>query len=347
MRRSHLRLCMAGLVPALWLGVAACNDATDVDPLGIDAAGRVKGQLFLDLNGSGQPDGGDRGADGMRIYLEQPAGGRQASATTDTAGRFTFDNVPVGRWILRLDETQFADTVDAFGVGLEAFELPFADSVTLWPGLTYPTYTLAEARALALARPIFAYGVALNALSSTVRDLHIRSGDQYLRITGILGGFAQPGDSVRVRGRTSREAGEPLLTSGAVFPLQTTGLVPEPVAVNTAEADGARNGALDAALVQVVVAEILEAGYTDNDDVRVLVDDGSGELEILYRAFLNVDPDDFKPDTVFVDRARGLLVPYLDGGETRWRLLPRARSDVRTETRTFPAAPAGGHLKED
>jgi hypothetical protein len=37
-----------------------------------------------------------------------------------------------------------------------------------------------------------------------------------------------------------------------------------------------------------------------------------------------------------VERARGLLVPYDDGGETRWRLLPRTRSDVRLEDVVFP-----------
>jgi hypothetical protein len=116
--------------------------------------------------------------------------------------------------------------------------------------------------------------------------------------------------------------------------------VPQPIPLTTAAAASANGGALDAALVQVNLAEILEVERLDDDDVRVLVDDGSGELEILYRAFLNVNPNDFKPDTVFVDLARGLLVPYADGGETRWRLLPRARSDVRTEVRTFPTAAA-------
>lgn len=344
MRRLGPRGLVAALLPVLWLGVASCDDTGDVDPLAIDAAGKVKGQLFLDLNGTGQADGGDQGAEGFTLALEQPAGGRRAAIVTDTGGRVVFEDVPVGRWVVRVNEAELGDTLEAFGLGLDAFELSFADSVSVLAGLTYKTYTLSEARELAVGKPLFAYGIALNQVSSTVRELHVKSGDEYLRVTGLLGGFAQPGDSVRVRGRTSRDAGQPVLISGAVFPLSPTGVVPEPVSLTTAEADQARGGELDAALVQVNLAEILEVELLDDDGVRLLVDDGSGELEIVYRAFLNVNPNDFRPDTVFVDRARGLLVPYADGGDTRWRLLPRARSDVRTETRTFPPAAAAAPL---
>ncbi len=338
MTRPAVRGLLAALLPVLWLGVASCDDTGDVDPLAIDAAGKVKGQLFLDLNGTGQADGGDQGAEGFTLSLEQPAGGRHAAIVTDTGGRVVFEDVPVGRWVVRVNDAELGDSLEAFGLGLDAFELPFADSVSVLAGLTYKTYTLAEARTLAIGTPLFAYGIALNQVGGSVREVHVKSGDDYLRVTGLLGGFAQPGDSVRVRGRTSRDAGQPVLISGAVFPIQATGVTPEPVSLTTAEADQARAGELDAALVQVTTAEIVEVELMDDDGVRLVVDDGSGELEIVYRAFLNVSPNDFRPDTVFIDRARGLLVPYSDGGDTRWRLLPRARSDVRTETRTFPPA---------
>jgi hypothetical protein len=330
------RAFVAMLLPLLWLGVGACDDTGDGDPISVDAAGKVKGQLFLDLNGTGQADGGDDGAEGFIVRLEQPGGGRHGSATTDTAGRFSFSDVPVGRWVIRLDESQLGDSLEAFGAGLDDFELPFADSVALLPGLTYKTYTLAEARALDTGLPLFTHGIALNALGNNVRSLHMKSGDTYLRVTGIVGGFAQPGDSVRVRGRSAREAGEPLLTSGAVFGLETTGIIPEPIALSTAEAASADGGLLDAALVSVSDAEILSVSLLDDDDVRVLIDDGSGVLELRYQARLNVNHNALVPDTVFVDLARGLLVPYVDGGETRWRLEPRTRSDVRTEEREFP-----------
>jgi hypothetical protein len=83
---------------------------------------------------------------------------------------------------------------------------------------------------------------------------------------------------------------------------------------------------------------VLEVEDEFEDGIRVLVDDGSGPLEIRYREFLNQNPNEIVPDSTLVARARGLLVPFDDGGETRWRLLPRARADVRLED----VVPPGG-----
>lgn len=330
------------LVATLALAVAlgACEDDGGRNPLVVESTGTVSGVLFEDRDRNGQAGGGDRGVEGWSVTLRQSGGGTHGTAVTDTAGRFTFSEVPIGGAVLEVDENLLGDTLELFGVALEPFILGADEVRQLQPGVRLLTYELAEVRTLAPGLPLFTSGIALNSLNSAVRTLHIKTDDgDYLRVGGILSNGLQPGDSVRVRGRTAREAGQPFLQEGAFFLLRATGVIPEPVDVTTFEADGAVSGSLDAALVQIDTAEILTAELLDNDDVRVVVDDGSGPVEILMRAFLGMDEEDFVADTIFFTRARGLLVPYEDAGDTRWRLLPRVRSDFRIEERDFPPPP--------
>ena len=337
MRTTRLPLG-ATLVFAIALG--GCEEDGARNPLSVQATGTVSGVMFEDRNGDGEAGGGDRPAEGFTITLRQPAGGSHGTVVTDTAGRFTFEDVPIGGLVLEVGEDLLGDTLELFGLALDPFTLGAGEDLRLQPGVSLLAYELAEVRTLAPGRPLFTSGIALNSLNPAVRTLHIKTDEGgYLRIAGILSSGLQPGDSVRVRGRTAREAGQPLLQEGAFFFIRATGVIPEPVRVNTFEAAGAISGSLDAAFVQIDTAEILESELLDNDDVRVVVNDGSGPVEILMRAFLGMDDDDFVADTIFFTRARGLLVPYEDAGDTRWRLLPRVRSDFRIEERDFPPSP--------
>jgi hypothetical protein len=332
MRRWGALLLVTGLV-----GAGACEQDGNGGMTGVDSNGIVRGLLFQDLNGTGQPDLGDDGVEGWPLRLRQPAGGVLATATSDTAGVFEFGEVPAGRVVLTVDAALLGDTLELLGVAYEPFDLGRDQTVDLRPGVRFLTYEPVDARGLAPGRPLFSYGIALNALSSNVRTLHIRGLDGTpLRIVGFAGGLIQPGDSVRVRGRTARELGQPILEQGAVFTLRVALEAPEAVVATTGDASLARGGELDSDLVEVRDADVLEVDDEDEDGIRVLVDDGSGPLEIRYREFLAQNPDEIVPDSVVVERARGLLVPYDDGGETRWRLLPRTRSDVRLEDVVFP-----------
>jgi hypothetical protein len=331
-------LTAAGIAMAAWT-FGACEEGGTPPPTGIDATGVVQGVLFEDRNGNGIPDGPDRGVAAWPVSIRQPAGGSLGSTATDTAGAFRFTEVPIGSVRLVVDEGLLGDTLELFGVALEAFNLAAEEVKELRPAVRLRSYDVADVRDLPPGRPLFTSGIALNGLTAAVRTLHITTPDGSLRVEGILSGGLQPGDSVLVRGRTARQFGQTYLLEGQPFLLQVTGTIPEAVDVSTREADEADGGDLDAALVQVNAAEILEAELLDDDAVRVVVNDGSGPLEILFRSFLDMDEEDFVPDTIFVDRARGLLVPFEAGGAARWRLEPRTRSDFRLEERDFPEPP--------
>jgi hypothetical protein len=140
----------------------------------------------------------------------------------------------------------------------------------------------------------------------------------------------------------SQEAGQPFLRLGAVFVLGAAATVIVPTDVTTDDADDAGNGTMDGAFVQVRDAEILEVEDLDENGVRIVVDDGSGELEILFRAFLGVNPLEIDPDFLVLTRARGVLVPRSVSGVTRWSLQPRTGADYRFDVKAGALPPAGG-----
>jgi len=339
---SSLRGARFALV-GVWMSLsfAGCEPLGDETVVQVEAVGTVGGVLFNDLTGNGQPGAGDRGVEGWQVRLEQPAGGVIATAVTDTAGEFVFEDVPAGRVSFKLNEARLGDTLELFGLAFEPVTLVSEEMTVLQPGVSYPKVAVAGARSYALGKPIFTTGVALNAINASVTTLHVMDAQDgvVIRVTDLVGRQVATGDSVRVRGRTSRVAGQPVLQLGDVFVLGISGSVLVALDVNTGTADGADSGDLDGALVQVGEADIIEVEDLDEDGIRVVVDDGSGELEILFRPFLGVDTDDIDPLLETLTRARGVLVPRSEGGETHWTLQPRVGSDYRFDPKPIQLAP--------
>jgi len=327
-----VRAARASAIASVVLG--ACNPLGDKSLLEIEAVGSVGGFVFIDLNGTEAADAGDDGVEGWTIRLAQPGGGVIGSAVTDVDGNFEFGDVPVGDLVVGMDPSLFGDTLDLLESDLEPTTLALADVAFLTLGLTYPKVTVAEARAYALGKPLFTTGVALNAVNQNVSVLHvqdIQGGGRVIRVRDLVGQMVAEGDSVRVRGRTTRSAGQPILEMGRAFLLGRSTALIEPVEVSSSQASTADGGALDGALVQVRNAEILEVEDLDEDGIRLVVDDGSGSVEVRLRLFLGANPGDFDPALVMVTRVRGLLVATDDGGGTRWILQPRTRTDYRVD----------------
>jgi hypothetical protein len=323
---------------------AACTEMEGHSPLQIEAQARVNGVLFNDLNGNAQFDAGDQRVSGWEVRLIGANQGVVSTATTDTAGVFSFE-ASTGRFTVDVDRRQIGDTLQVFGLAVgRDITLAQGDTVAVTVGLTYPKVSLAAVNALPVGRRVFVEGIALNPVFTTgPRELHLRSGNDALRITTILRVPVTQGDSVRVLATRALEARQPILSNGTIFVVRLVVADPEPLELTTRAASTAEQGAAGADLARVRNADLIRS-RNELSDVILTVDDGTGQLEILLRSFLGADSSFFRPDSVRVQQATGLLVPYVaDGGETRWRLATRTASDLRTqaEPRRTPAVVAG------
>jgi len=334
MSRSSLGIRAVRTLTLGSMALGACAPLGDKSLLEIEAVGGVEGFVFLDLNGTGAAEAGDEGVDGWTVRLEQPAGGVIGSAVTDAEGNFLFAEVPVGEVVVVMEPSLLGDTLDLLESDIQPTTLTPEGTAFVPLGVTYPSVTVGEARDYALGKPLFTTGVALNAVNQNVSVLHvqdIQGGGAVIRVRDLVGQAVAPGDSVRVRGRTTRSAGQPVLELGRAFVLGRSTAVIEPVEVSTADASTADGGVLDGALVQVRDAEIVEVEDLDEEGVRLVLDDGSGPVEVRLRAFLGADPDDFDPALVVASRVRGLLVATDTGDQTRWILQPRTQTDYRID----------------
>jgi len=318
-------------------GMVACGDTSSVDLLSIDTVGTVTAKLVLDSDGNGGANQTDPPLEGWTVELAQPAGGTVVTGLTDADGSVLFSDVPVGLLVPALSPGDMGDTLSLIPSTAQAFTLEAGDQVTVSPVVTLPFFTLAEARDLPPGKPLFVEGTTLNTFPTTgERNLHLKSGGSYIRVLSVDSGTVALGDSVRVRARTSISEGVPTLDGKMVYRLGSATATPVPVDLTTGEAAGARGGALDAALVKVSTADIIEVLDEEDEGVILVVDDGSGLLTIRLRSFLDPDPDSIDPETEELESGVGLLVPVRVGAAVVWELQPRSIQEV-----SFSDVPTG------
>jgi hypothetical protein len=326
----------------LLLSVVACQDTGAHPLIVVDATAAASGTLFLDLNGSAVLElAADQPVSGWQVRLIGPNRAVVATAVSDSLGFFVFDKVPTGRVTLEIDQTRLGDSLLVFGSNLgREISLTRGDTLKVTIGFTYPKVSMAAVDTLPLGRRVFVEGLALNPVTITgTRDLHLRSGSRALRVTNIVRKPVAPGDSVRVLGRRATELGRAVLTGGEITVIRLSVADPEPYELTTRNASLANNGVLSADLARIRGADLVQS-RNELSDVILTVDDGTGPLEIVLRSFLGSDASVFKPDSVRIRDATGLLLPYVtDAGETRWRLAPRLLSDLRIEPEPRKTAP--------
>lgn len=199
--------------------------------------------------------------------------------------------------------------------------------------------TTADVRRLPLGDKVFVTGVALSA-PNLFGDQTIHAADAAgaVRATGITASGIAAGDSIRLSGTVATSLGRRTLSNATVTALG--GMLPQdPTTATTASAARAAGGSLDAALVSVTDAGIVDTA-TSGGDLVVTVDDGSGPLDVVLDADITFDRAPYQPAAV-ID-ATGLLVPT---GTGRWRLKPRSEDDLEVtvpvvtiaEARAMPA----------
>lgn len=334
--RSATRLLLIAAVST----ALGCEEVRNpANPIEVDATANVVGVLFLDLNGNGRIDATDSPVRNWTVTLVGPNGSTVAESLSDSAGVFRLLKVPAGQARLELDSKRLADTLQVFGLALgQTYTLARGDSVAVSIGFTYPKIDLAGVDTLPTGRRVFTEGIALNTiLPNGPRELHLRAGSKAVRITNIVRRQISAGDSVRALARRATEAGVPILTDGDFFTLRAAVEDPLPLPITTGRAATADGGAVSAQLVRIRNADLISAANVDND-VVLTADDGTGPVQILVRAFLGADASFFKPDSMRVQEATGLLVPYRTAaGQTGWRVALRVGTDLKQEAEKKPA----------
>jgi hypothetical protein len=307
------------------LALPACEQDSGKSLLSIDATGSVQGLVFQDLNGNGIADIQDGPAEGVQVQLVTWGSGAVVDeAVSDSEGRFSFADAPVGTYTMSVNFSQLADTLMVVGLDDSAIVVPADSAATTVFGISLTTVTIEEARSLPVGTPVFVEGEALaGPLTWSDRTGHFRDGDFAIRGVSMVVDALFPGDTVRVRGRTGTNAGQPVLVDAKAYVLAGFGSSPAPIPLTTGEAAGAQGGTLDANLVRIESAVVSDTFRIGNDLVA-RVDDASGELEILLDGDVSWLAD-VAPGKVF-NFATGVLVPV--DGSASWQLKPRTRFDI-------------------
>ncbi len=146
-----------------------------------------------------------------------------------------------------------------------------------------------------------------------------------IRLTNATGAISAPGDTVRIVGTVGNRRGQPVINNAQIFAYFLIGPgdpAPQPVNASTHVAATADGGLLDAALVAVAGATIIDTSTVGNDFV-IQVNDGSGPLDVVFDA--NISPPTPPAPLGGTLSGNGVLVPAT--GST-WQLKVRDNADV-------------------
>jgi len=318
---------MRKLVFAILVGTAACDAALENRILNVTATGEIGGLVYFDRNGTGEMDEGDTPFSGVDVYLtlaRHPLNVHHV--VTDASGVFWFSQVPVGEYRFVFEHGSIGDTIHVTRLNPQEVRLQPGDSIPVTTSVTYPFASVRRFREeVPLGRKVFVEGVALNTYGVfSDSSLHIAAGDRLLRATLVRPADIVEDDSVRLLGTRRTVNGQPVIDDVRAFRItRAVGgwLVPT---VSTDDAASAADGALDAALVRVTRAVVADSAVVSGRYRRIIVDDGSGPVEVLME---DQRFNTFRPGPGDRFDVTGLLVPSPDSPV--WRLRPRTTNDIQ------------------
>lgn len=327
MRPSILR---RAALPLLLAGCANAGESLTYPPF---PDGGVAVNIYLDRDANGAYTANDTTFAGIRVAL-LAAGGVDTIQTAVTAatGVATFAPIPIGRYRVAVDRAALGDTIRVVvgdtGV-LTILARPDSNTATQLVRLGFEEVSVAAARALPPGRRVIVRGIVVSPLQA-FRDstMFLQDATGALRITSARHWPGRTGnnigDSVAVLGTTGASLGRPVLLGGRVSSLAERP-APAPQLVTVAEARTAKGGTLDAALVQVTNAKVVDTA-TVAPDLRVTFSeaaDNADRAAALFDQLLQV------PATIFTAgrtiTVRGVLVPRGDG---TWLVKPRNGADL-------------------
>ena len=334
--RARLVLLAGVAVTAV---VVACLPLGSDRVTGITGVGKVAGLVYLDRNGDHAFGAADTVLPGVRVVVV-PHGTRDSSHSklTDQAGNFEIPDLPVGQYSVAIDTAGVAgDSIGVARITRDTFTLHPGDSVGVQAALSFPELTIAELRLLTTGRKGFIEGIALYNIAATGGGIfgdstvNVTDTSGSIRMTNVRGTPILAGDSLRVLGQRSSRAGQATLDRPATTVLQS-GAIPPFTIVSSAVAASASGGKLDAALVQVLGAVVVNAAAVPGA-LQVTVNDNSGPL--VVRLDSSAFPTGFPANVGLTGNVfdfTGVLVPT---GAGDWQLQPRGTADVVPTVQTF------------
>ena len=303
----------------------ACTESGD-EILTIDASGTVVGLAYLDRDGNNLPTP-IVDAPVANLQLAITTVGRAtpiAIVTTDSVGFFRFTELPVGTYRVIAANVPPGDTISVLRIDSARVTVTASDTAAVVVTLGYATAPLGTIVSLPAGRRIAVTGTALNAWP-TFGDSTIHFADS----TGAVRAFGVPplniavGDTVRMIATVGQRHGGVALVDPAIVFVQR-GNEPTPAELSTAQARQA-GGRLDAALVRVHDALVVDASSLTGGDILLTVNDGSGDLEVLVDVNANIGTALPVATGAQVDVV-GVLAPDSASGD--WQLKPRRTGDV-------------------
>ena len=308
--------------------LAGCGNAgSGLDP-DDETTGVVTVGVYFDRDGSRSVTSLDTLFLGARVALLTQVGGDTVRVQVSNANGFArFDEVPLGAYRLAITPASIGDSIRVQDIEPENFSVSATDSTTeVLVRLGYQEVSIRAARGLPVGRRVFLRALVLSGVQS-FRDTtsHVSDSSGYLRLTrvSLVGGLTgnNPGDSVSVLGVTATRSGQPVLEQTSLIRFATRP-APVPVPISTANASSAFGGSLDAGLVLITSATIVDTAAV-SPDFRVRVNDGTGILEIILDALIPFPRGAFAPGRSL--NAIGVLVP---NGLGQWIFKPRGLGDV-------------------
>ncbi len=319
--------------------VLGCDDGTD-EVLSVDALGGLVGFVFVDRDGSGQFEpANDAPAAGVGLFLTPLASANPvATATSNNLGLYFFTDVPVGRYLVRVDARTVGDSLQVAAIDSTTVTVSARDTGTVTLALGFPVVQVDDVAQTALGKRVQLVGVALNGWA-TFGDstLHVADTTGVLRVLRVAQSQVLAGDTVRVLGTVALRDGRATITEASAFRLASAALLRTPKAISTRTAATADGGLLDADYVVVSNAAILNVQPQPGGEALITVDDGSGTLEIILEPTGNFANLPELPVGAIL-QVRGLLVPK--EGRVSWQLKPRASADLTVSFRRVTIAEA-------
>ncbi len=318
---------------ALPLLLVACGNAGESLTFPALPIGGIGVSLYLDRDGTGSFTTSDTTFAGVRVAL-LAAGGTDTIRTvlTSATGVAIFDSIPIGRYRVAVDRSTLGDSIRVV-VGdtgsITILARPDSSSASRQVRLGFEEVSVATARALPAGRRVMVRGIVVSPMQA-FRDstMFLEDATGALRITsarhwpGRVGNNI--GDSVAVLGTTGTSIGQPVLLGGRVQSFAPRP-VPVPRLVTVAEARTAKGGTLDAALVQVTNAKVVDTA-TVAPDLRVTFSEAADDADratALFDQLLQAPANIFTAGRSIT--VRGVLVPRGDG---TWTIKPRNGSDL-------------------